>query len=155
MFGSWIAYGLGSVNQNLPAYVVLADPLARLPTNGVENWQSGYLPPLYQGTPMRPTGSPLLNLRPDYDVPATVTSTKRDLLARFDQMHKRQRPGQTVLDARIRNYELAARMQLEATETLDLSDETADTLPAGAAHDRTGRALRPAVPKRSGVGQPS
>ena len=56
VFGSWITYGLGSVNENLPAYVVLADPLSRLPVNGVENWQSGFLPPLYQGTPMPAPG---------------------------------------------------------------------------------------------------
>lgn len=128
VLGSWITYGLGTENQNLPAYLVLADPVARLPTNGVENWMSGYLPPLYQGTPMRPTGSPLLNLRPEYEEPATVTSAKRDLIARLDRIHNDQRHGRPVLDARIRNYELAARMQVEATQTLDLSGETAATL---------------------------
>jgi hypothetical protein len=128
VFGSWIAYGLGTENQNLPAYVVLADPVERLPTNGVENWQSGYLPPLYQGTPMRPTGSPLLNLRPEYEEPAAVTGAKRDLIAQLDRLHKRRRPAQPVLDARISNYEMAARMQLEATRALDLSGETAETL---------------------------
>jgi hypothetical protein len=126
--GSWITYGLGSENQNLPAYLVLADPSARLPTNGVENWKSGYLPPLYQGTPMRATGSPLLNLRPQYEEPTSVTSAKRDLLASLDRMHKSRRHGQPVLDARINNYEMAARMQLEATRALDLSAETATTL---------------------------
>ena len=127
-FGSWIAYGLGSENQNLPAYVVLADPVERLPTNGVENWMSGYLPPLYQGTPMRPTGSPLLNLKPEYDEPAKVTVAKRDLIARLDTTHRLRRPRQQVLAARINNYEMAARMQLEATQTLDVSDETPTTL---------------------------
>ncbi|MBC8354016.1 MAG: DUF1501 domain-containing protein [Planctomycetes bacterium] len=128
VFGSWVAYGLGSENQNLPAYVVLADPSERLPTNGVENWFSGYLPPLYQGTPMRTTGSPLLNLKPDYEEPLAVTEAKRDLIARLDQIHKSKRPSQPVLDARINNYEMAARMQLEATQTLDLNGETAETL---------------------------
>ncbi len=127
-FGSWIAYGLGSENQNLPAYVVLADPTARLPVNGVENWMSGYLPPLYQGTPMRPTGSPLLNLQPDYDEPSPVTNAKRALIARLDRAHRNRRPRQPVLDARMRNYEMAARMQLEATQTLDVSQETPGTL---------------------------
>jgi len=127
-FGSWIAYGLGSENQDLPAYVVLADPVDRLPTNGVENWMSGYLPPLYQGTQMRPTGSPLLNLKPDYEEPAAVTNAKRDLIARLDYRHKNRRPRQPVLDARISNYEMAGRMQLEATRTLDLSGETSATL---------------------------
>jgi len=128
VLGSWIAYGLGTENQNLPAYVVLADPVERLPVNGVENWMSGYLPPLYQGTPMRPTGSPLLNLRPQYQEPDAVTTAKRDLLTRLDRMHKSRRHGQAVLEARINNYELAARMQLEATRALDLSTETAETL---------------------------
>lgn len=128
VFGSWVAYGLGSENQNLPAYVVLADPSERLPTNGVENWFSGYLPPLYQGTPMRTGGSPLLNLKPDYEEPPAVTQAKRDLIARLDRIHKSKRPSQPVLDARINNYEMAARMQLEATQTLDLGGETAETL---------------------------
>ena len=126
--GSWITYGLGSENQNLPAYLVLADPIERLPTNGVENWTCGYLPPLYQGTPMRPVGSPLLNLRPDYQEPASVTSAKRDLVSRLDRMHRESRRGRPVLDARIANYELAARMQVEATEALDVSKESAETL---------------------------
>ncbi len=126
-FGSWITYGLGSENQNLPAYVVLADPVERLPTNGVENWHSGYLSPLYQGTPMRPSGSPLLNLKPGFQEPAGVTLAKKDLVARLDRMHQKRRSDQVVLDARIRNYEMAARMQLEATRALDLSNETSET----------------------------
>jgi hypothetical protein len=128
VFGSWITYGLGSANQNLPAYVVLADPAERLPVNGVENWMSGYLPPLYQGTKMRTTGSPLLNLKPDYDEPKKLTASKRDFLARLDRDHLKKRPRQGVLDARISNYEMAARMQVEATEALDVSEETAETL---------------------------
>ena len=66
VLGSWVTYGLGNENQNLPAYVVLADPTNRLPVNNVDNWMSGYLSPLYQGTRMKSTGSPLLNLAPDY-----------------------------------------------------------------------------------------
>ena len=128
VFGSWITYGLGSENQDLPAYVVLADPLARLPTNGVENWQSGYLPPLYQGTPMRPTGSPVLNLRPSFKEPDAVTHAKRDLLARLDRIHKAGRANYAQLDARINNYQLAARMQLEAAEALDTTRESKETL---------------------------
>ena len=62
--GSWVTYGLGSECQNLPAYVVLDDPLG-LPVNGIENWQAGFLPPLFQGTRFRSTGSPVLNLQPD------------------------------------------------------------------------------------------
>ena len=78
--GSWVVYGLGSENQNLPAYVVLDDPLG-LPVNGVENWQAGFLPPMFQGTRFRSTGSPMLNLRPEVDRPAAV-SCDRARLAR-------------------------------------------------------------------------
>jgi hypothetical protein len=127
-FGSWIAYGLGSENQNLPAYIVLADPTNRLPVNGVENWMSGYLPPLYQGTPMRATGSPMLNLNPAYSEPASVTAAKRNLLAALDRKHKDDRPFRPELDSRMRNYELAARMQLDAAAALDVSKESQATL---------------------------
>ena len=125
--GSWVVYGLGSENQNLPAYVVLDDPLG-LPINGVENWQSGFLPPIFQGTRFRSTGSPVLNLRPDVARRPDVEIMERDLLARLDQIHKRQRPGQPNLEARIASYELAGRMQLAATDALDISGETPATL---------------------------
>ena len=125
--GSWVTYGLGSENQNLPAYVVLEDP-AGLPVNGVENWQAGFLPPVYQGTRFRSTGSPVLDLEPELERPPAVVQLKRELLARLDKNHRDQRPGQPVLDARISNYELAARMQLAASHTLDLSQESAETL---------------------------
>lgn len=124
--GAWTVYGLGSENQSLPAFVVLPD--AGLPVNGVQNWQSGFLPPVYQGTRIRSQGAPLLNLSPETAAPADVTRTKRELLARLDALHKRERPGQPRLDARIASYELAARMQLEAADALDISRETAETL---------------------------
>jgi hypothetical protein len=126
--GSWVVYGLGSENQNLPAYVVLADPVGRLPVNGVQNWQAGFLPPLYQGTRLRSVGSPVLNLRPERKEPPDIAGLERDLLARLDSIHRRQRPGEAWLDARIAGYELAARMQLQAHEALDLTRETKTTL---------------------------
>src|SRR5205814_8549812 len=89
--GAWVVYGLGSENQNLPAYVVLDDPRG-LPVNGVENWQSGFLPPVFQGTRFRSTGSPVLNLRPEVERPAAVVQTERELLGRLDQIHRRDRP---------------------------------------------------------------
>jgi hypothetical protein len=125
--GSWVVYGLGSENQNLPAYVVLDDPLG-LPINGVENWHCGFLPPIFQGTRFRSTGSPVLNLRPDLARRADVEIMERDLLARLDQIHKQQRPGQQNLEARIASYELAARMQLAATDALDITPEPPATL---------------------------
>jgi hypothetical protein len=121
--GAWVIHGLGSENQNLPAYVVLDDPLG-LPINGVENWQAGFLPPLFQGTRFRSTGSPLLNLRSDVERPWSVVQAEQDLRARLDRIHQRHHPGQPHLDARIANYELAARMQMEATDALDISQES-------------------------------
>ena len=124
--GSWVTYGLGGESQNLPAYVVLDDPLG-LPVNGVENWHSGFLPPTYQGTRFRSTGSPVLNLRPETDEPTEIVQMQRNLLNRLDVMHKSRRPNQPNLEARIGTYELAARMQLSASEALDLSHETQST----------------------------
>ncbi len=125
--GAWSTYGLGSVNQNLPAYVVLADPDNRFAVNGVENWMSGYLPPLFQGTPINSEGTPMLHLKPDYDEPAGVMAAKRNLLSALDSLHKKKRPNQPVLDSRIANYQMAARMQVEATEALDISQENETT----------------------------
>jgi hypothetical protein len=125
--GAWVVYGLGSENQNLPAYVVLDDPLG-LPVNGVQSWQSGWLPPVYQGTRLRSTGSPLLDLKPEVERPAQVIDLERKLLRKLDAIHKQDRPGQLQLDARISSYELAARMQVEATDALDLGQETQQTL---------------------------
>ena len=99
--GSWSTYALGSENQNLPAYVVLDDSKG-LPVNGVENWQAGFLPPLYQGTRFRSEGTPILDLKPEVEKPQRVVEFQRDLLARLDAIHRSGRPGQPVLDARSR-----------------------------------------------------
>jgi hypothetical protein len=125
--GAWVAYGLGSENQNLPAYVVLDDPQG-LPVNGVQNWQAGFLPPLYQGTRLRSVGSPILNLQPERQQPASVVQAERDLLSRLDLIHKRTHPGQLQLDARIASYELAARLQVDASDALDITKESKETL---------------------------
>jgi Protein of unknown function (DUF1501) len=122
-WGSWVVYGLGTENQNLPAYVVLDDPKG-LPINGTENWQAGFLPPVFQGTRFRSTGAPVLNLRPEADRPAGVAEAQREMLARLDEMHRRDHPGHPALDARIASYELASRMQLAATDALDISRES-------------------------------
>jgi hypothetical protein len=125
--GAWVSYGLGTVNRNLPAYVVLDDPLG-LPVNGIDNWTSGYLPPLYQGTRFRATGAPVLDLKPGFDEPDAVTRIERDLITRLDRLHQNKRPERPQLAARIAAYELAARMQLAASDALDLSQETEATL---------------------------
>ena len=125
--GAWTTYGLGSENQNLPAYVVLRDPLG-MPKNGTRNWTAGFLPPLFAGTPFRPTGSPILHLNRTFSEPAEVTHSARILLRQLDEIHRLQRPFQPDLDARIESYGLAARMQLSASDALDLSSETQSTL---------------------------
>lgn len=124
--GSWVTYGLGSENQNLPAYVVLDDP-GGMPVNRTQNWQPGFLPPVYQGTRFRATGDPLLNLKREYAEPDAVTSAERSFIGALDRKHRDRRPLQPQLDARIASYELAARLQLTASDALDLSQETADT----------------------------
>jgi len=121
--GSWVVYGLGSENQNLPAYVVLSDPLG-LPKNGTRNWTAGFLPPVYQGTPFRPTGSPILNLTQQYQQPRTVTEQSQSLLEQLDELHRSERPHQAELEARIQSYQLASRMQLAASEALDIDRES-------------------------------
>ncbi len=124
--GAWTVYGLGSESEDLPAYVVLNDPLGP-PKNGIRNWTAGFLPPLYQGTPLRPTGSPILNLTPQYDRPSPVAASASELLKQLDEVHRQQRPHYPQLDARIDSYRLAARMQLSAGQALDLSRESAET----------------------------
>ena len=126
-FGAWTVYGLGSENQNLPAYVVLNDPLGP-PKNGTRNWTSGFLPPIFQGTRFRPTGSPILNLTPQYEQPSEVTESARSLLNQLDEIHRQNRPHSPELEARMESYSLAARMQMSASEALDLSRETSHTL---------------------------
>ena len=124
--GAWVSYGLGSENQNLPTYVVLDDPRG-LPVNGIENWQAGFLPAQHQGTRFRATGSPVLNLKPDYEQPSAVTQLERDLITRLDRIHQRKRTHHHQLEARLASYALAARMQVAASDALDLSQETQET----------------------------
>jgi hypothetical protein len=124
--GAWAAYALGTLDQNLPAYVVLPDPRG-LPIDGIRNWSSGWLPPLYQGTPFRSEGLPVLNLRPRTARPAEVERGRFDLLADLNAAHKERHPGEMELDARIASFELAARMQLAATDALDVARETPET----------------------------
>lgn len=125
-WGAWVVYGLGSENQNLPAYVVLDDPKS-LPIMGIQNWQAGWLPPVYQGTRLRSVGPPLLNLEPREEVPSPVQEMARSLLHRLAAAHRGKNPGHPELDARISSYELAARMQISATDALDVSQESEAT----------------------------
>ena len=134
--GTWLVYGLGSESQDLPAYVVLDDPKG-LPVDGIRNWSSGWLPPQFQGTRFRATGTPVWNLNPARDVPAPLRQARRELLAKIDAAHLAARPGEPELDARIASYALAARMQLSATAALDLSQETKTTQAAYGIDNKT------------------
>lgn len=126
-YGSWITYGLGTENQNLPAFVVIFDPRGG-PYNGPNNWGAGYLPAAYQGTVFRSVGDPILDLRPpsEHMTPAEQRA-RLDLLATLNQQHEERYPGVSELSARIASYELAYRMQGCAPETVDLSTESDET----------------------------
>ncbi|MBM3793185.1 MAG: DUF1501 domain-containing protein [Acidobacteria bacterium] len=132
--GAWVAYGLGTENQNLPAYVVLDDPKG-LPINGISNWQSAYLPPVYQGTRFRTEGPPVLNLQPREELSTPLIEAQRKLLRQLDEIHRVERPHQPDLDGRIASYELAARMQLAASDALDVNQETEATREAYGLND--------------------
>jgi hypothetical protein len=124
--GSWISYGLGTENQNLPAYIVLRDPDG-YNTSGSLLWQNGWLPALYRGTEVSTRGPAVVNLQPPTPVPADVRRNDLDFLARLNEEHRRAYPHEAELETRIRNYELAARMQLSAGEVLSLANETQAT----------------------------
>lgn len=125
-WGSWVLYGLGTMRQDLPAYVVLSDP-GGMPVDGPNNWSSGFLPAIYQGTPFQARGTPVANLAPPADVPPAGRRHQLALLDDLNRVHGRRHPGNTELEARIRQYELAARMQSTVPEALDLAGETAAT----------------------------
>jgi len=124
--GAWVTYALGSENRDLPSYVVLPDP-GGLPVDGIRNWSSGWLPPVHQGTAFRAQGSPVLHLKPSRTRTDSAESARLNLLRELNKKHQESRPDQLELDARISNFELAARMQLAATDALDLSRETSAT----------------------------
>ncbi|MCC7374648.1 MAG: DUF1501 domain-containing protein [Verrucomicrobiales bacterium] len=124
--GSWVTYALGTTNQTLPSYVAIPDPRGK-PQNSVNNWGSGFLPAAFQGTAFN-ASSPIRNLaRPDRIQTGSDQAT-RDFLARLNERHLEQFPGDTELAARIASYELAARMQLSVPEVADLGNEPAHIL---------------------------
>ena len=124
--GSWVAYGLGSDNQNMPSFVVLPDPGGGL-KGGPPAWGNGFLPATYQGTTMRPGENPILHLNPAHDRSPARQRATLDLVNRFNALHQQQRGEDTHLDARIRSYELAFRMQTAAPDAVDLSQESEAT----------------------------
>jgi hypothetical protein len=127
VFGSWITYALGTESQDLPAYCVLTDP-GGLPVLGVDNWSSGWLPSLYQGTVIRPREPRILNLDPPPQLHGRVQGRFLDYLGELNRAHRDDHPGEHDLEARIASYELAARMQTAAKEALDFTREGPETL---------------------------
>jgi hypothetical protein len=125
--GSWLTYGLGSENQNLPAFVALTDPRG-LPVLGVDNFTNGWLPSVYQGTVIRPKEPRILNLDPPMSLKGEAQKRYLDFVDRLNRGHLDARPGETELEARIQSFELAARMQISAKEALDISQESEATL---------------------------
>src|SRR5438128_6913239 len=126
VWNSWALYGLGSLRQDLPAYVVLSDP-AGLPVDGPHNWSSGFLPAIYQGTPFRAAGVPVANLQPPPGLSAAARDGQLQFLHELNTAHLQRHPRNAELAARISNYELAARMQTSVPAILDISGESAAT----------------------------
>ncbi|MBA4190401.1 MAG: hypothetical protein C0467_20630 [Planctomycetaceae bacterium] len=123
--GSWVTYGLGSENANLPGFVVL--PEVSHPQGGAANWGNGFLPADFQGTPLRAKGLPILDLAPPAGVSRDHQRANLDLLAVLNKQHAENRPGRDDLTARMESYELAFRMQAEVPDLLDLSKEDKKT----------------------------
>jgi hypothetical protein len=125
--GAWIQYGLGTVNENLPAFVVLCDNSGR-PVNGPRNWGNGFMPASTQGVRIQGTEKePIANLISPEGQTGSRIENKLSLLKEFNESYARLHPQQSELDARIRSYELAFRLQSQAPEALDLSQESAHT----------------------------
>ncbi len=124
--GAWVNYGLGSMNDNLPGFVVL--PSVSYPQGGAANWSNGFLPADYQGTPLRPKGSPILDLQPPAGFTAQRQRKNLDLLQQLNSKHAEHHPSDTDLQARMQTYELAYRMQTQIPDVLSIEGESKKTL---------------------------
>jgi hypothetical protein len=124
--GSWLSYGLGSQNESLPSFVVMTDPRGG-PISGPSNWTAGYMPAAYQGTLFRSTGAPLLDLTTPEGITDRVQRDSLDLLKKLNEQHLETHPNESEMEARIASYELAYRMQTEATDVVDLGKESSET----------------------------
>jgi len=124
--GSWANYGLGSVNENLPGFVVMLDRTGG-PISGAKNWSSGYMPASYQGVVMRSTGAPILDLQPRKGTSGPVQRALLNRLLAKNRKHQLRRIDNSDLAARIASYELAYKMQQHAPEAVDLAKETKET----------------------------
>jgi len=124
VMGAWLSFGLGAETDNLPSYVVIPDPRG-LPAGGSINWANGFLPARHQGVVIRGRGTPIDDLFPTRPIDSGTESASRRLLAEMNQRHLASREDD-LLRARIRSYELAAKMQLAVPEVADLEAESAE-----------------------------
>jgi hypothetical protein len=124
--GAWLSYGLGTINQNLPSFVVMTDPRGG-PIGSASNWTAGYMPAAYQGTLFRSGGSPLLDLATPPETSARTQRHSLDLLKKLNEEHLKNHPDESELLARIESYELAFRMQTTGADVVDIEHEDAVT----------------------------
>jgi hypothetical protein len=123
--GAWVNYGLGSANRNLPSFVVMLDD--KDPIGGAKQWSAGFLPASYQGTQFRQGDIPLINLKPPAGMTDAEQRNELGLLKRLNEIWARDKREDDELDARVRSYELAYKMQRAAPEAVDLSSESEET----------------------------
>ncbi len=124
--GSWLSYGLGSINDSLPDYVVLPD-MRGGPNGGSSNWSNGFLPARHQGVVFESGPQPVRDLFPTLPMDASTESDTREFLKLLNERHLKDSLNEELLASRIRSYELAARMQLSVPDVVDISGETAAT----------------------------
>lgn len=124
--GSWVNYGLGTMNENLPGFVVMLDETGG-PISGAKNWTSGYMPAVYQGTVLRGKGNPILNLARPRGMSARQQRRLLDAMKSYNEEHQASRRANSELAARIASYELAYKMQSHAPEAVDIGREDAKT----------------------------
>jgi hypothetical protein len=124
--GSWVNYGLGTINEDLPGFIVMLDPRGG-PISGAKNWSSGYMPASYQATMMRSKGQPILDLKPPANTTHDAQREMLDLLRSYNQQHLERHADNSDLAARIASYELAYQMQSAAPEAVDLASEPRGT----------------------------
>jgi hypothetical protein len=126
--GAWVTYGLGSESQDLPGFVVMYDTKGRgLPKGYAQNWGSGFLPGVYQGTALKPQGAPIDNLLRPADLTESAQRSQLDLLRELNEHSLAANPGEAELAARIESFELAYRMQTAAPDALAIEQESAET----------------------------
>jgi hypothetical protein len=134
--GAWVNYGLGTENDDLPAFIVMEDTPGKV-INGPRNWSGGFMPAAYQGIPIQTDGEPIRDLENPAGVTAGRQRGKLALLSRLNRQHALARPTQSELEARIKSYELAFRMQAKAPEAVDLAQETNPTEDLYGFHDES------------------